>query len=88
MQTKKSLAELEYLVGGHHQHLGDRGDLVCRDHLHKDNTFLWSYLCNKSPVLFYLVVIVMTACEELPHLPTESLRNAAPHQSWQLPGTH
>lgn len=68
--------------------LGDHGNFVCPDHLNKDNTFVWSYLCNESAVLFYLVVIVMAACQELPHLPTESLRDATPHQSRQLPGTH
>lgn len=68
--------------------LEDHGTLVCRSHLHKDNTFAWSYLCDESAVLFNLVVIIMAACQELPHLPTERLRDAAPHQSWQLPGTH
>lgn len=72
-----------------HQHYGIMGLSVCPGHLNKDNTFVWSsYLCNKSAVLFHLVVIVMAACQELPHLPTESLGNAAAHQRWQLPGTH
>lgn len=47
-----------------------------------------TYLGDEGPVLLHLVVVVMATGQKLPHLPAESLGDAAAHQSRQLPGTH
>lgn len=54
----------------------------------KHGSLAQTHLGNESPVLLYLVVVVMTTCQELPHLPAQSLGDAAAHESRQLPGTH
>lgn len=47
-----------------------------------------AHLGDEGAVLFYLVVVVMATSQELPHLPTQSLGDAAAHQSRKLPGPH
>lgn len=47
-----------------------------------------THLGDQGPVLFHLVVVVVTAGEELPHLPAERLGDSAAHQSRQLLGPH
>lgn len=55
-----------------------------------------AYLCDEDPILLHQMVIVVTACKELPNLPSECFRDSTSHQRgqsfWsdaqiQMPGT-
>lgn len=46
------------------------------------------YLSDEDPVLLHEVVVVVTPCQQLPHLSPQRLRDAAPHQRRQRLGPH